>query len=72
MYPINMTPPFKATKADDPYWYLEFGNRIPCISFQNNFPDLRKRFYNANLIDKMAIDFVCISRFLISLYQTLM
>ncbi|KAK9679677.1 C2 domain [Popillia japonica] len=57
MYPINMTPPFKATKADDPYWYLEFGNRIPCISFQNNFPDLRKRFYNANLIDKMAIDF---------------
>ncbi|KAI4471231.1 fer-1-like [Holotrichia oblita] len=57
MYPINMTPPFISIKADDPYWYLDFKDRIACISFQNNFPDLRRRFYNANVIDQMTTDF---------------
>ncbi|GJQ70945.1 hypothetical protein Trydic_g861 [Trypoxylus dichotomus] len=54
-YPLNITPPFSPKPADEIYWYLNFEELIPCLSFQCNFPDLRRRFYNANMIEKLAI-----------------
>lgn len=56
--PSNITSPFIPKPADETFWYLDFADKIPCFSFQNFFPDLRKRFYNANVIEKFSAEFV--------------
>ena len=39
-------------------WYLDYGDHLPCVSVEHSFPDLRKRFYNANMIKKISAELV--------------
>lgn len=39
-------------------WYLDYGDHLPCMSVEHSFPDLRKRFYNANMIKKISTELV--------------
>nr|XP_022917222.1 otoferlin-like isoform X1 [Onthophagus taurus] len=52
----NVSDEIKPVTNDKVYWYLDFRGKIPCINYQNHFPDFRRRFFNKNMIRKISDD----------------
>lgn len=44
----------KPTSHDRTHYYLPYWDYKPCMDVRCNFPDLRRRMYNSNMIAKIA------------------
>ncbi|XP_050710389.1 otoferlin-like isoform X3 [Eriocheir sinensis] len=51
----SMTPPAKPMTNDKLYYFLPFWDDKPCLYVRTPFQDHRRRLYNANIIDGIAV-----------------
>lgn len=50
----SITAASKPTSHDRSHYYLPYWDYKPCMDVRCNFPDLRRRMYNSNMIAKMV------------------
>lgn len=53
-----MTPPAKPMTNDKLYYFLPFWDDKPCLYVRTPFQDHRRRLYNSNIIDGIAVKLV--------------
>lgn len=50
----------KPITHDKTYYFLPYWDFKPCMNVRCQFPDLRRRMYNSNMISKIAESLVCV------------
>ncbi|KAF4082507.1 hypothetical protein AMELA_G00152170 [Ameiurus melas] len=51
---VSSTPPMKPMVTDSNYFHLPYFEKKPCIYIKSWWQDHRRRFYNSNIMDKIA------------------
>ncbi|XP_062857468.1 otoferlin isoform X2 [Trichomycterus rosablanca] len=51
---VSLTPPMKPVITDSNYFHLPYFEKKPCIYIKSWWQDQRRRFYNSNIMDKIA------------------
>ncbi|XP_058234536.1 otoferlin isoform X1 [Hemibagrus wyckioides] len=51
---VSSTPPMKPVITDSNYFHLPYFEKKPCIYIKSWWQDHRRRFYNSNIMDKIA------------------
>jgi len=61
---LIMFPGEKPLKSGRGFYYLDYGERKPCLRIRSKWPDFRKRMFHSNMLEKISNSLV--SRYLSS------